>query len=262
MDSKSMDSIGRKYFFVCYCSLLLIISCGTRNSESTMVAAAANTQFAMKEVVKEFETRYNIPCELIISSSGKLTAQLLEGAPYDIFLSADMHYPQLLYEKKISLKKPKIYARGKTAIISSDRAIEPLISSLRSKEVMHIAIANPETAPYGKATKLMLQNLGMWKSIESKIVYGESIAQVNQFVFSGAAQLGFTSLSSALAPQLADKVAWKEIESKHYSVIEQGIVIVNNSEAKSAQCKKFYNFLFSEEGQNIFSRYGYAKGDQ
>ena len=130
------------------------------DSQALKIATAANFQYTIEEIVEVFEDQHQIKCEIIIASSGKLTAQIQEGAPYDIFISADMKYPNLLFKDSIAEQLPLKYANGKLVLWTNQPNKIADFSMLSKKEIKHIAIANPSIAPYGKASKVVLENFG------------------------------------------------------------------------------------------------------
>lgn len=215
-------------------------------------------QFVIKDLVENFTTTTGIECEIIISSSGKLTAQINEGAPFDIFVSANMKYPNDLFEKGLTFGKPKIYAYGRLVLWSMKNEITPSIQLLENDKIKHVAVANPKTAPYGNAAIEVLNHFQILKRIESKLVYGESIAQVNQFVNSQAAEIGFTSKSVILSPKMSNKGNWVEIDESIYSPIAQGIVCLKNDPSKKNIALKFSDFIFSKKGKEILNTFGYS----
>lgn len=246
-----------------YKVFLLLISfsflgCSTSKEDRLYIATAANMQFAMKELIKEFTLESGIKCESIISSSGKLTAQIKQGAPYDIFISANMKYPLELDKTGFCLKKPTVYAHGKLVLWSMDESIKPSIGILLDKNIKHIASANPKTAPYGIATNNVLKHYNMFNKIKHKLVYGESIAQTNQFITTMAAELGFTAKSVVLSPNIKGKGKWVEINENSYSPIEQGVVILKNGPSLIEDKELFFKFLFSGKGKNILNKFGYS----
>jgi len=196
------------------------VACTEQTSDSIRIAAAANMQYALVEINKAFTTKFNIKTELIFSSSGKLTAQIIEGAPYDILLSADLKYPNSIYQKGLSRSKPEIYASGQLVLWSMNEDIQSL-QKIAEPSIKHIAIANPKTAPYGKAAIECFQNAGILKEIEDKLVFGESISQVNQFILSHSADVGITAKSAVLSNQLQGKGNWIDINNNQYHVIDQ-----------------------------------------
>lgn len=222
------------------------------------IAVAANMQFAMQELTHNFTKETGIQCNLVISSSGKLTAQIKQGAPYDLFVSADMKYPDVLHKEGFALQKPKIYAYGKLVLWSLDKSIKPGLSVLKSSIVKHIACANPKTAPYGVATIQVLKHNKIYNSIKSKLVYGESISQTNQFIISKSAQIGFTAKSVVLSPEMKGKGQWIELNPSSYAPIAQGVVILKQDHVEEAAAKRFYNFLFSAEAKKILKSFGYS----
>ena len=247
----------KKAFFLLLLNLSLL-SCETDKIPTLQIATAANMQYAMVEIIEAFENEYHIKCDLIISSSGKLTAQIMEGAPYDILVSADMKYPNILFKNKFTTTSPRIYAYGNLVLWTNKLKEKPLIQNLTQKKVKHIAIANPKTAPYGKAAVDLLKQLKIYKEIEPKLVFGESIAQTNQFINTGAAELGFTAKAVVLSPNLKNKGYFTELDSSLYSPIKQGVVILKNGEANNSFKKKFYNFLLSEKSTKILNKFGYT----
>ncbi len=231
-------------------------SCHQEKSEKLNIAVAANMQFAIKELAKKFTDQTTIECDLIISSSGKLTAQIIEGAPFDVFVSADMKYPMALYNNALTESQPRIYAYGKLVLWSMVESISSSINLLEKKEINHIALANPKTAPYGSATIEVLKHFDIYDEIKNKLVFGESVAQVNQFVISRAAEIGFTAKSVLLSSELKDKGNWIDLDATTYSPIEQGVVILKNT-THPKEAKQFYDFLFSKEGKEILKDFGY-----
>ena len=247
-----------RWSFFIFCFLFLHFSaCKEEEKDKLRIATAANMQFAIKEIVSEFDKKYGLKSEIILGSSGKLTAQIKEGAPYDIFLSANMKYPNELYNSNFSIDKPLIYAHGKLVIWSFSKQISS-VQDIESIDFEKIAIANPKNAPYGIASLEFLKSFEFYEGIKSKLVYGESISQVNQFVFSKAADAGFTSKSVVLSTDLKHQGNWIEIDENKHSPIQQGIIILKNAKSKLELAKKFSDFIFSKEGKTILEKYGYS----
>ncbi|MDW7693470.1 molybdate ABC transporter substrate-binding protein [Flammeovirgaceae bacterium SG7u.111] len=234
----------------------ITLSCQPQK-EGLLIATAANMQFVMKELTQVFEAETSIPCQVSISSSGKLTAQIKEGAPFDIFLSADMKFPQELQENKLSLSEPSIYAYGELVLWGMGK-IPPSIENLSDEKVKHIALANPKTAPYGSAAEAVLMHFSLLEKVKDKLVFGESIAQTNQFISTGAAEMGFTAKSVVVSPQILGKGKWIAIDPSLYPPIAQGIVLLKNGKASKEQAQKFYDFLFSAKGKEILNKFGYS----
>ncbi len=237
---------------------ILMTSCQQKQNNKLTIATASNMQFAIKQLAKKFTEQTGIKCDLIISSSGKLTAQISEGAPFDIFVSADMNYPSKLYHTGHTIEKPKIYAYGKLVLWTMHPEISPSIEILTHSDIDHIAIANPKTAPYGLAALDVLKKKGIYEDVKDKLVYGESISQTNQFIASKSAKIGFTSKSVVLSSTMVKKGAWKDIDTTSYSVIEQGVVMIKRLNGNHNSAKKFYKFLFSKNAKEILINLGYT----
>lgn len=237
----------------------LVLGAAVSFGQTLRVAVAANAQFVCGALKNAFEKRYPIKIETIVSSSGKLTAQTEHGAPYDIFLSADMKYPQALYQAGNTLNRPQAYAYGKLVLWT----LRPIdlkneLSVLKSGSIKTIAIANPASAPYGVAAVQAMKQAGIYGEIESKIVYGESIAQVNQYLLSGVADVAFTAKSVVLSPALKNEGKWIEVPDHFYQPVEQGVVILKHARENNLKAAQaFYQFLFSAQGKAIFESFGY-----
>jgi len=222
------------------------------------IATAANMQFAMQDLTRSFTEQTGTDCEIIVSSSGKLTAQIKEGAPYDVFVSADMKFPNELVESGFTRSKTTVYAYGKLIIWSMTDHIDPSFELLKSEEIRHVAMPNPKTAPYGRAALEALIKNKIYEEIKGKLVFGESVAQTNQFIYSKAAEIGFTAKSIVFSPNMKGKGTWKEIDSDLYAPIAQGIVLLKNRETHRQQSQDFYNFLLSGKGKEILIKFGYS----
>ena len=243
-------------FIILAFTILFFSSCKEEKSVTLNIATAANMQFAMEAITLAFAMETGIECNMIVSSSGKLTAQIREGAPFDILLSANMKYPRALYNDSLTVTQPRTYAYGKLVLWSLKKGVMPNIETTNLDTIQFVALANPKNAPYGQAAMQALQNKGYLPGIEDKLVYGESIAQTNQFIISGAADIGFTAKSVVLSNQIGTEGSWLEIGSKLYDPIAQGVVLLKGSEQQEA-ARQFYDFLFSERAQSILINFGY-----
>lgn len=248
-----------RYFLFLFIGVfsLTITSCKQHKSADLRIAVAANMQFAMDELTTAFTKETGITCELIISSSGKLTAQLQEGAPYDVFLSADMSYPMTLHQAGLTIDTPKVYAKGGLVLWTATKDFQPSMELLTSERIERIAIANPKTAPYGRAAIASLRHYGVYNDVQHKLVYGESIAQVNQFVQSKAATVGFTTTAVVHTPTLQDNGNWTSVPIAAYKPIEQGYVIISGKKRQERKGQRFGAFLSSEKAHRILKSYGY-----
>ena len=224
------------------------------------VAVAANVQYTFEELKTAFEKKTGISVKAVIGSSGKFTAQIENGAPFDVFLSADMEYPMTLYKEGLTVNAPKIYAYGALVIWTmTDVDLSGGIEVLADANVKKIAIASPKTAPYGRQAVNALKHYDLYAQVGKKLVYGESIAQANQFITTKAADVGITAKSVVLAPQLKDKGQWIDVPKESYEPIAQGVVILKHAErGKMDEANKLVDFISSSEAGEIFKKYGYA----
>jgi molybdate transport system substrate-binding protein len=249
----------KKASFIFY---VLLLSAITSFAQSKLtVAAAANVQFVMNKLVKDFDSSTGIKTNVVLNSSGKLTAQIKESAPYDVFVSADMKYPQELYKSGFAIDSPRVYANGLLVLWTTQTGIKPGndLKVLTSDAVKKIAIANPETAPYGAASVEAMNYYKVYDKVKDKLVYGESISQTNQYIISGSADIGFTAKSIVLSEEMKGKGAWIDINRKAYAPIRQGAVILKHgNETNSDAAKKFYNYLYSKKAKSILKKYGYV----
>ncbi|WP_025764662.1 molybdate ABC transporter substrate-binding protein [Dyadobacter tibetensis] len=237
----------------------LLIGC-TKPSEELMIATAANVQFVMEDIKKEFERQTGHKVQIVVGSSGKLTAQIREGAPFDVFVSADEKYPLEIYKQGGSDREPKVYAQGRLVIWSKNLNMEQMDwEILKEDRIRKIALPNPQTAPYGRATVDVLKKLGLHQAVESKLVYGESIAQTAQYISSGSVDLGFNALSIVLSNELKGQGSYMEVDSSLYAPILQSAILLRHSanSPKKAGSEAFYTFLYSTKAKEIFKKYGY-----
>ncbi len=226
------------------------------------VAAAADLKFALDEVITEFQRQHpQITVKASYGSSGSFFAQLSQRAPFDIFFSADRAYPQRLIEQGLALAETEFfYAVGRIVLWvsrSSALAVETLgVQALLDSTVKKVSIANPYHAPYGRAAEAALKSLGVYDTVQEKLVYGENVMQAAQFVQSGAAQIGVIALSLALAPPLRDQGRFWEFPAESYPRLEQGGVILSwVRDRESTQLLR--EFVLSSQGREIFKRYGF-----
>lgn len=253
--------------------ILILVSCNGRDNGNQQeianndleihpnkitIATAANMQFAMEELTAEFTKQTGVECELVISSSGKLTAQIKEGAPYDVFVAANMKYPNEIENSGFAANTPKVYAHGRLVLWTMVEGLKPSLDILTSKEIEHIALANPKTAPYGIAAEEVLKFYNLYDKIKDKFVFGESISQTNQFITSQSAEVGFTAMSVVLSPEMKGKGKWMEIAKNAYAPIDQGVVVIKNESGLNQSAIRFYDFLSSDEAKDILTKFGYA----
>ena len=240
-------------------SLLAFTLISTANAQQTIrVAVAANLALPMQPIKQAFEKQHpGVKIEIISASSGKLTAQIKNKAPFHIFISANMFYPENLHQDGITKNTPQVITYGRLVFWSKSTVNENNINVfLNESDTKTIAIAQPELAPYGANAKNWLMQHNNWKNVQSKIVYGESIGKVNQYIFSGSVNAAFTAASAMYSKQLKDKGHWQVI--KDWQGIPHGGMVLNyglEHEAKASS--DFFKFLFSQEAQKVFEKFGY-----
>jgi molybdate transport system substrate-binding protein len=226
------------------------------------IAAAADLKFALDTLASEFQSKHpRIRPAITYGSSGNFHAQILNGAPFDLYLSADAEYPRNLAGDGLALEDETfVYAIGRIVVWVPETSpvdVETLgIESLFAPSVRKIAIANPQHAPYGKAAVAALRTLGVYERAAPNLVLGENIAQTAQFVQSGAADTGVIALSLALAPEMKTHGRYWEIPFDAYPKMEQGGMILKRS-AKAREARVFRDFLVSDHGRAVLKQYGF-----
>ena len=237
--------------------LLLLLSGGPAVAdEAIIVAVASNFSRPAAELSAQFMGETGISVRISSGSTGKLFAQILNGAPYDIFLAADAERPILLEESGHAVSDSRFtYARG-TLVLWSGGA-EDCLAALTSEDGGHIALANPETAPYGRAAFEFLSNESYWDSVSERAVYGESISQTLQFVATGNAVAGFIARSQLTVPQLPETGCVWEVPDSSYSKIEQQAVLLTRA-ATNENARRFFEYLRSDVAREVVARHGYT----
>ena len=241
--------------------LIILTFIGISLSASEIkIAVAANVSYAIDDLKAEFEKHNpDTNVQVTLGSSGKLTAQIRNGAPYGLLMAANMKYPQALYKDKIAVTKPVVYAQGALAYLSVKKQdFSKGIKLLEEDQIIRIAIANPKTAPYGKAAVEAVKNAGIYEKVKGKFVYAESISQTVSYTLT-ATEIGIvakSSLYSSRMSQYKENINWITLDPKLYIPIKQGIVLLKNSQDNEAY-KAFYDFILSEEAKTVFKKYGY-----
>lgn len=230
-------------------------------SQEITVAAAADLQFAFQDVASRFQKDTGKNVKLIFGSSGNFFAQIRNGAPFDVFFSADIDYPKKL--EAAGLSEPGTlypYAEGKIVLwvpneskLDLKRGLQVLLDA----EVKKVAIANPEHAPYGRAAVAALKHEGVYDKVSAKFVLGENISQTASFVTSGSADVGIVALSLAVAPAMKEKGRFAEISSDAYPPIEQAAVILKSSQRKDT-ARQFIEFLKTPPLLELLRSYGFV----
>ncbi|WP_245756494.1 molybdate ABC transporter substrate-binding protein [Amphritea atlantica] len=237
----------------------LLFGLAVARAETVQVATAANFTAPMKEIAAEFEQQTGHRVVLTFASSGKFFAQIQNGAPFDLFLSADASKPQKLEEQGWSVPGSRFtYAQGSLILWSSQAGFvaDDSPDILRSDSVKHLSLANPKLAPYGAAAVETLQKLGLFERLAGKLVQGENIAQAYQYVFSGNAQIGFVALSQVMKEgKLSAGSGWV-VPADLYAPIRQDAVLLNRGKDNIAAIA-LLDFLKSAPAAAIIRAYGY-----
>ena len=228
-------------------------------AQTVRVAVAANAQYVVKKLATDFKKKTGLTVEVISGSSGKLSAQIQNGAPYDLFLSADMDFAQSVYGNGFALTKPKTYAYGSLIVCSSTGAdVKNWKKYIATSTSGKIAIGNPKLAPYGKAAEESLNHFALYKAIASRLGFAESISQVNTYVLKGVVNIGFTTESLFYELDASQKFVWEKVDPSSYEPIAQGAVLLKHAKNKNySNNKKFYDYLFSADAKAIFRKFGY-----
>ncbi|HEY0982009.1 MULTISPECIES: molybdate ABC transporter substrate-binding protein [unclassified Schlesneria] len=227
------------------------------------VAAASDLKYVLEEIITEFRQAHpEIAVKPTYGSSGSFYSQLLNKAPFDVFLSADVAYPQQLIDQGLAISESLIvYAMGRIVLwVRNDCPVDVEregIASLRSASIKKIAIANPQHAPYGKAAEAALYHFDIYEEVEDRIVFGENIAQAAQFVESGAADIGIIAVSLTIADALREKGRQWPFPKDSYPPLEQGGVIMSTTQERGA-CEAFLKFLGSDVCRDILKRYAFS----
>ena len=232
-----------------------------RNTVS--VAAAANLVFALDAINAEFaRTAPDIVVTVTTGASGNLFAQMQHGAPFDVFLSADTEFPaQLVSAGAADAATLRTFATGRLVLWTTRTGLDvsDLAAALRAPNAKKIALAQPKSAPYGRAARAAMETLGAWPEVQPKLVFGENISQTAQFVETGNADLGFVALSLVLAPKLKGKGVWQEVSPALYaSVPLDHAGVLTNRGAKNGAAKRYLDFLGTDAAKKILREFGYA----
>ncbi|MDP3212226.1 molybdate ABC transporter substrate-binding protein [Methylotenera sp.] len=228
-------------------------------AEKINIAAAADLKFAMDEIVAKFrEANAKDDVDVIYGSSGKFYTQIQQGAPYDLYFSADIAFPRELAKSGFSFSEVMPYAFGRIVLWSATMEANKMsLDSLTSSKISHIAIANPKHAPYGKRAEEALRASRLWERVEPKLVYGENIAHTAQFVQTGNAQVGIIALSLALNPALANKGGYWLIPDTLHAPLEQAFIITKRAQGNDL-AKKFADYMRSSATRTIMTKYGFV----
>ena len=232
--------------------LLLVVS--ILMGKEVLIAAAANTSYVLPALIAQFKKDHpKAQLKPVLASSGKLTAQIRFGAPYQLFISANLKYPQQLYREGLGVEPPKIYAYGLLAVVTRGN-LPPTLSAL--PRARWVVIANPRLAPYGARAVEALKKSGYYSQLKPKLIYAENVAGVLNYLVTGNGDSGITAKSLLYSPKLrgVSNLHWAQLPTRYYSPIPQGVLLLKGA---SKTARQFYNFLFTPTARKILERFGY-----
>lgn len=247
----------RQRFFA-WCVFLIVTTVVTPAfAEQALVAVAANFIPPFREIAMEFEKTTSHNVRAVSGSSGNFYSQIKNGAPFDVFFSADMERPKLLEEEGLGVKDSRLtYAIGRLVLWSPNANLVKGEETLRSKTFKRLAMANPKTAPYGVAAMQAMQKLELWENLQPQIVMGESLGQTMGFIESGNAQLGFVALSQVLDPKIKGQGSRWDVPTHLHEPIKQDVILLTKAKDNQA-AKALIEFIGSPQAKKIIERYGY-----
>jgi molybdate transport system substrate-binding protein len=242
--------------------ILLLLSSASAHAESINIAAASDLKFALDEIISGFNREHTgNQIQVTYGSSGRFHTQISQGAPYDMFFSADIAYPRELAKSGLAASEVRSYGLGRIVLWSSSmNAARMTLASLNDPMIKRIAIANPKHAPYGKRAEEALRAAALWDKLQPKLVFGENISQTAQYVQSGNAQIGIIALSLALGPELAKTGGYSLIPENLHAPLEQGYIITRRG-ADKPLVKKFAHYIESKKARSVMARYGFKLPD-
>lgn len=251
---------SRIWFAALACSCA--IASGQALAQRTTIAAASDLQFALEALRTQFQQESGKSIQVVYGSSGNFYRQIREGAPFQMFLSADESYVQQLVEAGLTEDEGALYALGRIVIIAphgsrlkADAQLQDLGAALAAGRIARFAIANPEHAPYGERAEEALRHAGLWDALQGKLVLGENVSQAAQFATSGNAQGGIIAYSLALSPNVSALGEFALIPQHWHQPLRQRMVLLNTA---NADVRDFYAYLQSAPAREIMQRYGFA----
>lgn len=236
------------------------------NDAQPIVAAAASMRFALGEAAEAFTRKTGMKVRLNFGSSGNFSRQIRQGAPFQLFLSADEDYVTAVVRDGHTLDEGTLYARGQLVLfvptgspVGIDGRLSGVSAALERGDIVRFAIANPEHAPYGRAAREALRHAGIWEAIAPKLVFGENVSQAAQFAASGSCEGGLIAHSLALARGIADKGAFAKVPQDWYRPLRQRMVLLSGA---NAVARAFYDYLRGEQAGEILSRHGFSPPEE
>lgn len=240
--------------------LISILSSSPAMAEPLTIAIAANLKYVFDDLAVAFKKETGIETQSVLNASGKIATQVRNGAPFDVFMSADMDFPNGLYKDGFATTRAKPYAYGQL-VLWTDKGVDLSkgVAFLADKSIVKVAIANPKVAPFGKQALKVLDYYKVRAAVEPKLVYGENITQVSQYVNAKVVDVGFSAKSIVISPEAEEKGQWVDVPPESYEPIAQGIVILKHGSLVNGDAaRKFYDFVMSAKAREIFAKNGYA----
>jgi molybdate transport system substrate-binding protein len=227
-------------------------------AQKVKIAAAADLRYAMDEIVKAYKaSKPNADIEVIYGSSGNAFTQISNGAPFDVYFSADIMYPQKLKEAGLTVTEPKLYAIGRIVFWSATIDVSKGLSVLADKPNIKIATANPNHAPYGQRSVEALKYYKLYDKVEKQLIFGENISQAAQFCLTGNADAGLLALSIVLSPAMSTQGKYFLIDEKSHAPLEQAYVILKQAK-ENTEAYVFVDFISTKPARSIFEKYGFT----
>jgi molybdate transport system substrate-binding protein len=252
--------LPRRAFAATFFTVAMLAGTAAARAEDVLVAVAANFADAAQDLAALYEKSSGNKVVITTGSTGKIYAQIKAGAPFQILLSADAKTPAKLEDEQAAVAGTRFtYAIGKLALWSNDaqRIGADGAAALQAADFHHLAIANPDLAPYGVAARETLQSLGLWDKLSPKIVMGENIGQTHSMVVTGNAELGFVALSAVLNPKKPTEGSHWVVPQDMFKAIRQDAVLLNAGKDNQAAAA-FLDFLKSPDAQALIDSYGYG----
>jgi molybdate transport system substrate-binding protein len=226
-------------------------------AEIPAIAAASDLKFALEEIAASFTAKSGKKLRLSFGSSGNFARQIEQGAPFELFLSADDSYIRRLAEKGLTRDEGKSYATGRLAIVvpkKSSISLDEKLDGLRGAKINRLAIANPEHAPYGRAAEEVLRKLGLWEKLKDNLVLGENVSQAAQFAAGGSTDGGIIAYSLVKAPGMAEKTRHQLISAELHKPLDQRMVLMKNA---GMNAQLFFDYLQGPAAREILASYGF-----
>jgi molybdate transport system substrate-binding protein len=240
-------------------AVLLLFCAQSLGAQPATIAVAANMKDAFAEINTAFHATSKSEFRVVFGSSGNFTAQIMNGAPYNLLIAADEYFPLELYKRGKTVDEGLIYAIGKLALIAKKNSNPPIPNNKTDiakaiSRANKLAIAKPELSPYGKAAIEYLQSEGLWELAKDKLIYGDNIGVATMYVATGAADLGFSALSLATSPEVTKSASYVLVDDRQYQPIKQRMVLMKGAPPEALN---LYRFMQSPQAKSILRQYGY-----